>query len=89
MKWNFTILFLLISIASKDIVNAQFRKSFNMGCKCGRSIPDVPTDQNWEFQNIYPRKCALSNSINEHSGSRYNQSCNLSSPSAYIGACYS
>ena len=71
MTWNFNILFFLISIASKDNVNAQSRKSFNMGCKCGRSVPDVPTDQNWEHLNVYPRKCALSNSINEHSGSRY------------------
>ena len=72
MKWNLNILFLLISIASKDNVNAQSRKSFSMGCKCGRSVPDVPKDQNWEHQNTYPRECALSNSINEHSGSRYN-----------------
>ena len=72
MKWNLNILFLLISIASKDNVNAQSRKSFSMGCKCGRSVPDVPKDQNWEYQNTYPRECALSNSINEQGGSRYN-----------------
>ena len=43
MKWIFSIIIFLIFIAFNDKVNAQSRKSFNMGCKCGKSVPDGPT----------------------------------------------
>ena len=42
MKWIFSIIIFLLSIPLKDKVNAQSRKTFNMGCKCGRSVPDAP-----------------------------------------------
>ena len=42
IKWIFSIIIFIILIALKDKVNAQSRKTFNMGCRCGKSVPDGP-----------------------------------------------